>query len=98
MKIKNISLNCCPKPKPSFQGASITQEAIKAMTRSIAKHIDEMEAFKAIGKLDVNIDLDNRLTGNIEYVAITAKNNSNVKLVAFIHPMQHLEEMIKKFL
>lgn len=98
MKVQNISSNCCPKPKPSFNGASITPKAIKALTQSIAKHIDEMDEFKAIGKLDVNIDLDKRLMDKIECVAVTAKDNPNVKVIAPVFPMKHLREAIEKIL
>ena len=99
MNVQNISLNCCPKPCPkqNFNGASISAKAMKVLTERVAKYPREMDDFKAIGKLDVKIDLDKYRPNNIEFLEIKKKNNDNYRLITSLNTMQKLREKIEKF-
>ena len=96
MNIQNISLSCCPKPKQSFNGAKISQDAMQAIARRIAKYPDEMDDFKAIGKLDVNIDLDKAYPSKVEFLLVEKKNDNSKHLATIVTSMGKLREQIER--
>ena len=100
MNVQNISLSCCPKPKhnQNFEGASITTKAMRVITNRIAKNPLEMDDFKAIGKLDVNIDLDKYSPNNIEFLVIRKKNDDSQRLLTSVDTIKKLRERIERFI
>ena len=98
MNVQNISLSCCPKPKhnQNFEGASITAKAMKALANRISQNPIEMDDFKAIGKMDVNIDLDKAYPSNVEFLLIEKKNDNSKHLATTISSMSRLREQIER--
>ena len=98
MNIPNVSLTCCPKPKQNFNGASISAKAMKVLASKIAKNPLEMDDFKAISKLDINVDLDKYSPNNIEFLVIKGKNRDGCCLHTTVSSMKKLKESIENFL
>ena len=100
MKIQKISYACCPKPKQNatFKSAYMTPDAIKVLTGYVAKNIDAMDDFKAIGKMDICIDVDKFSRNSIKHLVITQQNgDKNYRLIAPILNMKDLRTIIEEF-
>ena len=98
MFVQNISTNCCPKPKQNFNGATISKEAMKILTKRIAKHPGEMDAFKEIGKMDVNIEVVAIPGCRADILKIKEKADNGFSFMSTIKQIDKLKESIQKFI
>ena len=96
MDVKNISLLCCPKPKSHFCGANITPKAMQAIEKRIANNPEELDDFKAINKLDINIDLDKSYPSKVEFLVIERQDDANHHFATVITSMGKLRKNIEK--